>query len=149
MQQRSIDAFVAESYDWPDGYHPFPPGVEVRSCLKDGNILKYSLTEGLRYRRTYAVGLVVTNPMYTPDFNYWSIAVGGGAYDFPGFTLWSFTAMSLSPMITAKTQAEADACTENIVTLKFRPSRNIGLGGKLIIEAPRAVVLQAWSLDQS
>merc|ERR1719460_2477531 len=96
---------------------------------------------------TYVVALRVRNPLYTPDFNFWSIAVGGGAYDFSGFTLWSFTAMSLSPMITAKTRADKEACTENIVTLRFRPSRDIGLGGKLVVEAPRAVQLQEWTID--
>jgi len=146
-QDTAIDAFSAESYDWPRGYHPFPPEVEVTSCLKDGNTLKYSITEGLKYLTTYVVALRFQNPLYTPHFNFWSIAVGGGAFDFPGFTLWSFTAMSLSPMITAKTQAEADACTENIVTLKFRPSRYIGPGGQLVIEGPRAVQLQQWSSD--
>jgi hypothetical protein len=146
-QDMSIDAFVAESYDWPHGYHPFPPQVEVQSCLKDGDTLKYSLTAGLKYRTTYVVALQVQNPMYTPSFNHWSIAVGGGAYDFPGFMLWSFTAMSLSPMVTAKTRADPEACTENVVTLRFRPSRDIGLGGMLIVEAPRAVILQEWSMD--
>uniref|UniRef100_A0A7S1A1Q2 Uncharacterized protein n=1 Tax=Noctiluca scintillans TaxID=2966 RepID=A0A7S1A1Q2_NOCSC len=110
--------------------------ANVVSCVGDGTTAVAHVNAGLLMGNLYIFRIQVTNPEMTPNDNKWHIECGGESSDlFDGFTLWTFTRTSTTPMSNAVTLS-------NLVNISFSPFNDIATTisssaeGVLLLTAP-------------
>jgi len=124
----------------PSNYTSWPVNVSVASCRGTANIAVFHVFhgsgQGLLTGRQYVfrIGLV-TNPSQQPADNEWSMEFNGEANSsIPGFNLWTFRDVVLTPSNPAKRAA-------SVITLQFVPYSDVPVAGYLELDAPSGFVI--------
>eukprot|EP00930_Biecheleria_cincta_P092359 TRINITY_DN8222_c0_g5_i2.p1 TRINITY_DN8222_c0_g5~~TRINITY_DN8222_c0_g5_i2.p1 ORF type:complete len:3174 (-),score=522.91 TRINITY_DN8222_c0_g5_i2:21-9542(-) len=131
---------------WPRDYEPWPQQYKPTKCVGEGREALLSIPTGLAKFNKYVFRIAIRrNPDTTPAWNRWSIAYNDETTDpFTGFTVWTNTAMSVTPVGTQKSQTGAGITRTSVpVKFGFTPFNTIPKkppgdprGGLLMLTAP-------------
>jgi len=131
---------------WPPDYAQWPAQFAPTACVGEGRFATLTIPAGLGRRNLYAFRIgVLKNPTSTPEWNKWTIDyISESSEPFEGFTVWTFTHTSVTPVSLAKSPTGANvALTINPITITFRPFNKVPFkctacqfGGLLRLSAP-------------
>jgi hypothetical protein len=117
---------------------PSAPLAEQENCVGNDNEATITIRQGLEKTRIYVFRISVTNPMVTPEHNFFVLEYqphdaalsGMSSEPFPGIPIWSFDDAILEPTTTAASfnagceSIETCKPTENVVLMTLRPSND-------------------------
>jgi hypothetical protein len=125
-------------------YTEWDAGVHILSCRGEGPDARLMLdpgsSRGLQAEALYPFRIAVaSNPVLTPEHNYWSIEYAGESCSpFIGFPLWTFSRLAMSTVSAAVSNPITGMYRfRNPVTIVFRPHNDVmGAGKKIYLTAP-------------
>eukprot|EP00930_Biecheleria_cincta_P092360 TRINITY_DN8222_c0_g6_i1.p1 TRINITY_DN8222_c0_g6~~TRINITY_DN8222_c0_g6_i1.p1 ORF type:complete len:3282 (-),score=484.47 TRINITY_DN8222_c0_g6_i1:314-10159(-) len=131
---------------WPPQYTEWQAQYKPTRCVGEGREAAIAIPVGLGKYNTYVFRIgIKRNPEKTPEWNRWSLSFNEETSDpFLGFTIWTYTGMTVTPVGTQKTDTRPGTTkTEVPVRFTFTPFSRVPFkvgtekyGGVLIITAP-------------
>ena len=134
-------------------YLTFPSSVSCSCSPPRVNVAIVTIPSGLPAVGTYAIAVTVTNPVATPSWNFWRLAVAGQAENWmTGFTVQEVRDVSVVPLNTGNAVAGESAV--NPIEFRFTTTTGVSDGGVVKIVAPSGFVAPsatcvAVALDQT